>query len=150
MSSLYLLDDRWYTSIIHPRPWMSQHCWKALGTRLKIRKKVGTVRSFSFPMSLANEVESFLLFSQSIPSQNLGFVDAKATVLELSIGNRDLSIHQSPTILSSNRDGGTTGAGMYFLLVHSPAAEVLSCLEDHPSLCFLGNVFRFPLQARHT
>jgi hypothetical protein len=41
-------------------------------------------------------------------------VDAKATVLELSIGNRDLSIHQSPTILSSNRDGGTTGAGMYF------------------------------------
>jgi len=56
------------------------------------------------------EEESFLLFSQSIPSQNLGFVDSKATLLELSIGGRDLSIHQSPTILASNRGGGTTGA----------------------------------------
>ncbi|KAL3418276.1 hypothetical protein PVAG01_09992 [Phlyctema vagabunda] len=56
------------------------------------------------------EEESFLLFSQSLPSQNLGFVDAKATVLDLSIAGRDLTIHQSPTILSSNRGGGTTGA----------------------------------------
>ncbi|KAK0102948.1 hypothetical protein ONS95_000858 [Cadophora gregata] len=56
------------------------------------------------------ETESFLLFSQSIPSQNLGFVDSKATLLELTIGDRDLSINQSPTILSSNRGGGTTGA----------------------------------------
>lgn len=56
------------------------------------------------------EEESFLLFSQSIPSQNLGFVDSKATILELTIGNSDLLIHQSPTILSSNRGGGTTGA----------------------------------------
>ncbi|KAH7383678.1 hypothetical protein BKA64DRAFT_712552 [Cadophora sp. MPI-SDFR-AT-0126] len=56
------------------------------------------------------ETESFLLFSQSIPSQNLGFVDSKATLLELTIGDRDLTINQSPTILSSNRGGGTTGA----------------------------------------
>ncbi|RDL38826.1 Uncharacterized protein BP5553_03166 [Venustampulla echinocandica] len=56
------------------------------------------------------EEESFLLFSQSIPSQNLGFVDSKATTLELTVGDRDLVIHQSPTILSSNRGGGTTGA----------------------------------------
>ncbi|CZT00731.1 hypothetical protein WAI453_009173 [Rhynchosporium graminicola] len=56
------------------------------------------------------ETESFLLFSQSIPSQNLGFVDSKATVLDLTIGDRDLTISQSPTILSSNRGGGTTGA----------------------------------------
>ncbi|KAF4627449.1 hypothetical protein G7Y89_g10704 [Cudoniella acicularis] len=56
------------------------------------------------------EEESFLLFSQSIPSQNLGFVDSKATLLELTIGDRDFAIHQSPTILSSNRGGGTTGA----------------------------------------
>ncbi|TAQ90243.1 hypothetical protein B7494_g1417 [Chlorociboria aeruginascens] len=54
--------------------------------------------------------ESFLLFSQSIPSQDLGFINSKAKVLELSIGHRDLVIHQSPTILSSNRGGGTTGA----------------------------------------
>ncbi|RDW92139.1 hypothetical protein BP5796_01533 [Coleophoma crateriformis] len=56
------------------------------------------------------EEESFLLFSQSIPSQNLGFVDSKATVVDLTIAGRDLAIHQSPTILSSNRGGGTTGA----------------------------------------
>ncbi|TVY43798.1 Diaminohydroxyphosphoribosylamino-pyrimidine deaminase [Lachnellula occidentalis] len=56
------------------------------------------------------EEEAFLLFTQSIPSQNLGFVDSKASTLELTIGDRDLTIHQSPTILSSNRGGGTTGA----------------------------------------
>jgi len=57
-----------------------------------------------------SEEEAFLLFSQSVPSQNLGFVDPKATVLELAIGDRDLTIHQSPTILSSSRGRGTTGA----------------------------------------
>ncbi len=56
------------------------------------------------------EEESFLLFSQSIPSQNLGFVDAKATDLEITVSGRDLSIVQSPGLLSSNREGGTTGA----------------------------------------
>jgi hypothetical protein len=52
-----------------------------------------------------------LLFSQSIPSQNLGFVDSRATSIEIAVGGRDLTIRQSPTILSSTRDGGTTGAG---------------------------------------
>ena len=61
--------------------------------------------------------ESFLLFSQSIPSQNLGFVDSKATLLELTIGDRDLTINQSPTILSSNRGGGTTGAGLCLISI---------------------------------
>ncbi|APA05502.1 hypothetical protein sscle_01g002720 [Sclerotinia sclerotiorum 1980 UF-70] len=56
------------------------------------------------------EEEAFLLFSQTIPSQNLGFVDSKATEIDLIINGRDLTIYQSPTILSSNRDGGTTGA----------------------------------------
>ena len=56
------------------------------------------------------EEESFQLFSQNIPSQDLGFVDAKATSLEITIPNRELSIQQSPTLLSSNRERGTTGA----------------------------------------
>lgn len=55
--------------------------------------------------------ESFLLFSRDIPSQDLGFVDAKAASLELTVAGHDLTIHQSPTVLSSNRAGGTTGAG---------------------------------------
>ena len=56
------------------------------------------------------EEESFLLFSQVIPSQDLGFVDAKSTSLEFTVSGRDLNIRQSPTLLSSNRETGTTGA----------------------------------------
>ncbi|KAI4128414.1 MAG: hypothetical protein LQ338_002736 [Usnochroma carphineum] len=54
--------------------------------------------------------ESFLLFTQSLPSQNLGFIDPKASVLELEFAGRNLSIAQSPTLLSSDRKAGTTGA----------------------------------------
>ena len=56
------------------------------------------------------EEETFLLFSQDLPSQNLGFVDAKATSLDITISGRDLNIIQSPGLLSSNRTEGTTGA----------------------------------------
>ena len=54
--------------------------------------------------------ESFSLFTQEIPSQDLGFVDAKAMSLKITVCGRDLDIRQSPTLLSSNRKGGTTGA----------------------------------------
>ncbi|KAI1651354.1 uncharacterized protein F4817DRAFT_324263 [Daldinia loculata] len=54
------------------------------------------------------EEETFLLYSQDIPSQNLGFVDPQATTLDLSVAGKDYVIHQSPTIL--NRPGSTTGA----------------------------------------
>ncbi|KAI1434456.1 hypothetical protein GGR50DRAFT_403483 [Xylaria sp. CBS 124048] len=54
------------------------------------------------------EEETFVLFSQNIPSQNLGFVDPHATTIDLTIGGKDYTIHQSPTIL--NRPGSTTGA----------------------------------------
>lgn len=58
--------------------------------------------------------EAFLLFSQSIPSNNeLGIVDSKSSTIELTVNGRDLTITQSPSVLSSNRAGGTTGAGMY-------------------------------------
>ena len=56
------------------------------------------------------EEETFLLFSQNLPSQNLGFVDAKATSLDITISGRDFNIIQSPGLLSSNRTEGTTGA----------------------------------------
>ncbi|KAL9134483.1 MAG: hypothetical protein Q9175_004329 [Cornicularia normoerica] len=56
------------------------------------------------------EEESFLLFSQKILSCDLGFVDAKATSMEITVSGRDLNIRQSPTLLLSNRKGGTTGA----------------------------------------
>ncbi|RAL66296.1 hypothetical protein DID88_005966 [Monilinia fructigena] len=58
----------------------------------------------SFLNSLGPEIEdpeeeAFLLFSQIIPSQNLGFVDSKATEIDFTINGRDLTIYQSPTIL---------------------------------------------------
>ena len=56
------------------------------------------------------EEESFSLFTQEIPSRDLGFVDAKAMSLEITVCGRDLDIRQSPTLLSSNRKEGTTGA----------------------------------------
>ncbi|EED18505.1 conserved hypothetical protein [Talaromyces stipitatus ATCC 10500] len=59
------------------------------------------------------EEESFLLFSRTIPSNNLGFVNSRTTAIDLSIHNIDYTIRQSPTLLSSTRDGGTTGAVLW-------------------------------------
>lgn len=60
------------------------------------------------PEILDAEEETFLLFSQDIPSQNLGFVDPQSATLDLNVAGKDFVIHQSPTIL--NRPGSTTGA----------------------------------------
>ena len=60
---------------------------------------------------LNSNLETHILFSQLLPGQDLGFVDSKASFLELEVAGRDLTISQSPTLLSSNRKGGTTGAG---------------------------------------
>lgn len=55
----------------------------------------------------------FLLFSQQpVDSQNLGFIDPKAQSVQVSVSGRDFTVHQSPALLSSQREGGTTGAGM--------------------------------------
>jgi hypothetical protein len=56
--------------------------------------------------------ESFLLFSQIIPSNSLGFVDSKSDELTVTIAGTDYDIRQSPSLLRSDRDAGTTGAGM--------------------------------------
>ena len=60
------------------------------------------------------EEETFLLFTQALPfAQSLGFVDDKATHLDLTIAGRHLTITQSPALLSSNREQGTTGAVLW-------------------------------------
>ncbi|KAF5640356.1 diaminohydroxyphosphoribosylamino-pyrimidine deaminase [Fusarium tjaetaba] len=59
------------------------------------------------------EEETFMLYSQPIPSMNLGFVDSRATSVDVSVADRDYTIHQSPTVLSSSRAGGTTGAVLW-------------------------------------
>lgn len=57
--------------------------------------------------------DAFLAFTRPIPSQSLGFVDRDAATLDLCVAGRDLTIAQSPTLLSSDRAGGTTGAGSH-------------------------------------
>lgn len=67
--------------------------------------------SLNMPMMLIFASESFLLFSLAVSSQNLGFIDPKAETLPITVAERDLTIEQSPSLLSSNRKEGTTGAG---------------------------------------
>jgi hypothetical protein len=56
---------------------------------------------------------------------NLGFIDARASSVDVSVGDREFTIHQSPTVLSSTRSGGTTGAGeSYFTFTQR---EILTC-----------------------
>jgi predicted nicotinamide N-methyase len=68
---------------------------------------------FILRLCLANLSETFLLFAQGIPSQNLGFVDSGATSLDIDVGKRTYTIQQSPGILRSDRDAGTTGAVLW-------------------------------------
>ncbi|KAJ5233049.1 hypothetical protein N7468_006005 [Penicillium chermesinum] len=73
------------------------------------------------------EEEAFLLFSQDIPTANLGFVDSRATEVEVAIRDVEYTIHQSPTLLASSRAGGTTGA-----VVASPGA--LRPIRSRPNM----------------
>ena len=57
--------------------------------------------------------ETFELFSQPQPSQDLGMLDPKSQTVEVTIHGRDLTIKQSPSILQSNREGGTTAAALW-------------------------------------
>lgn len=54
--------------------------------------------------------ETFILFSQDIPSSNLGFVDNKARTIEVEVAGRTLTLQQSPGLLNSQRTGGTSTA----------------------------------------
>ncbi|KAF3033008.1 hypothetical protein E8E11_001404 [Didymella keratinophila] len=56
------------------------------------------------------EEEAFVIFSQALPSQSLGIIDAHASTLELHVAGRDLVVQQSRGLLTSDRKAGTTGA----------------------------------------
>lgn len=58
-----------------------------------------------------SRADAFAVFSQDIPSSSLGFIDAHAAALELTVAGADLVIHQSRGLLTSQRKAGTTGAG---------------------------------------
>ncbi|EKV09392.1 hypothetical protein PDIG_30360 [Penicillium digitatum PHI26] len=76
--------------------------------------------------------ESFLLFAQDIPSNNLGMLNPRAPSVEISINGNEYTIHQSPSLLSSHRAGGTTGAGKYKIpgTLHKPAHDLHQLLYD--------------------
>ncbi|OQO02666.1 hypothetical protein B0A48_12195 [Cryoendolithus antarcticus] len=57
--------------------------------------------------------ETFTLFSQDHASQDLGMLDPSAVTVDITIGTRDFTISQSPGLLQSNREGGTTGAAVW-------------------------------------
>ncbi|KAJ5811249.1 hypothetical protein N7447_007480 [Penicillium robsamsonii] len=57
--------------------------------------------------------ESFLLFAQDIASNNLGMLNPRAPSVEISINGNEYITHQSPSLLSSHRAGGTTGAVLW-------------------------------------
>ncbi|KAJ5747595.1 uncharacterized protein N7511_009291 [Penicillium nucicola] len=59
------------------------------------------------------EEESFVLFAQDIPTNNLGMIDSRAQSVEVSIHGNEYTINQSPALLSGHRAGGTTGAVLW-------------------------------------
>lgn len=70
-----------------------------------------TPLSFLGPDISEIEEETFLLFSLPQPSsQNLGYLSNTHKTLDITVGTRDLQVRQSPTLLSSKREMGTTGA----------------------------------------
>lgn len=77
------------------------------------------------------QAETFILFSQDIPSQSLGFVDSQASTLEITVAGHDLIIQQSPGLLTSNRKEGTTGAGRCGFF---PSSLVLRVHDFRPCL----------------
>ena len=81
--------------------------------------------------------ETFHIFCQALTTLDLGFIDSKTETLELTIGDRDLSITQSPGLLTANRQGGTTGSVVWKVAVS--LAEWLSkdenVLFEHGVLC---------------
>ncbi|KAK6356653.1 hypothetical protein TWF718_000993 [Orbilia javanica] len=59
------------------------------------------------------EEECFLLFLNKPDSRDLGFVNRTESTVSVSINSQDLTIHQSPSLLTSTREAGTTGAVLW-------------------------------------
>ncbi|KAL2891762.1 Diaminohydroxyphosphoribosylamino-pyrimidine deaminase [Ceratocystis lukuohia] len=92
---------------------------------------------FGPPIEDAEE-ETFILFSETTSSGNLGFIDSRADTIDVCVAGRDFQVAQSPTVLGSTRAGGTTGAVVWRI---TPALG--AWLAD--SKCPLGGLLK-----RHT
>lgn len=72
------------------------------------------------PRAYGRRPDTFLVFSQDIPSQTLGFIDHKGATLDLTVAGKDLTIHHNRSLLASDRKQGTTGAGSQILVLRFP------------------------------
>jgi hypothetical protein len=82
-------------------------------------------------------IETYDLFSQPQNAQDLGMLDPAARAVEVTIAGHEYSILQSPGILQSDRQGGTTGAAVWQASIR---------LADW--LCWTGNMLE-GLLTRH-
>ncbi|PHH66818.1 hypothetical protein CDD81_5950 [Ophiocordyceps australis] len=91
--------------------------------------------------------DTFLLYSQPLPpSQDLGFVDARASSVQVELGGRGVELHQSPTLLASSRAGGTTGAVLWrtgalvapWLASDTPSPLTKLMLPPSPAILEIG------------
>jgi hypothetical protein len=70
-------------------------------------------------------------------------IDPRAPSIELSINDTEYTIHQSPSLLSSHRAGGTTGAGMYDLhdFLSTDSAPQVLVFESRPESVLHGVLY---------
>ncbi|CUS09528.1 unnamed protein product [Tuber aestivum] len=83
--------------------------------------------------------ESVTLFATKPPSKDLGFLNPKSPSVEITIGSQDLTILQSPSVLSSSRDGGTTGAGIHKKKVLWKVTPLFAAYLSHPENPFFSH-----------
>ncbi|RMZ86349.1 hypothetical protein DV736_g6423, partial [Chaetothyriales sp. CBS 134916] len=81
------------------------------------------------PVEDASE-ETFFIFSQDVPSSNLGYIDNTSSTIDIDIGSRSLTLRQSPGLLKSDRSTGTTGAVLWKItpLVAQWLVSMPSCM----------------------
>ena len=80
---------------------------------LRMQMKVDSSHLVVIFVPDCSSLEIFSLFTQVIPSQNLGFVDSTAGSVQVDIAGHDYELLQSPGLLSAARKGGTTGAVLW-------------------------------------
>lgn len=57
--------------------------------------------------------ETYDLFSRDLPQRNLGMIDDRANVLDIEVAGHQYEIRQSPGLLTSSNNEGTTGAALW-------------------------------------
>ncbi|KAJ6258467.1 Succinate--hydroxymethylglutarate CoA-transferase [Drechslerella dactyloides] len=91
------------------------------------------------PSLLGDEIEDpdeecFLLVSSKPDNRDLGFVDRTQSTVSVSVNSQDFLIHQSPSLLTSSRPTGTTGAVLW------KVTPLLASWLTHPANTFTKHI----------